>query len=217
MKLLITTSVPELERRASPHLGRLVTPRCATRPDVGTTQFVWACDNDAYSGWHEERYRRMLAKFARLPGCRFVSARDVVGDSVSTLAYFDEYEPLIRQHGLPVALVAQDGLTLDRAPWERIDALFIGGTDAFKDGPDAARLIVEAKRRGKWVHVGRVNTRRRFMRCAALGVDSVDGSSFGRFPAVYIPKALSWFDEIAADPPWFQLLALQERLACLTS
>ncbi len=41
--------------------------------------------------------------------------------------------------------------------WHRLDALFVGGSTYFKLGPTAAGLVREAKRRGLWTHMGRVN------------------------------------------------------------
>jgi hypothetical protein len=59
------------------------------------------------------------------------------------------------------------------------------------DTPHAAVLIREAKWRGKWVHVGRVNTLRRIAWCKALGVDSIDGSGFARFTRARLPMGMA--------------------------
>lgn len=48
-----------------------------------------------------------------------------------------------------------------------------------------------SKWRGKWVHVGRVNTLRRFAWCEALGVDSIDGSGFARFTRTRLPMGMA--------------------------
>jgi hypothetical protein len=57
----------------------------------------------------------------------------------------------------------------------------------------------EAKRRGKWVHVGRVNSRERVRWCVANGADSVDGSGFSYHPDTNIPKGLDWIAEAIKD------------------
>jgi hypothetical protein len=62
--------------------------------------------------------------------------------------------PRIRAVGYPVALVAQDGLEHADVPRRHIDALFTGGSTAFKTGPAAAALAAQARRRGLWVHMG---------------------------------------------------------------
>jgi len=75
-----------------------------------------------------------------------------------------------------VALVAQDGLESLPVPWEDFDALFIGGSTAWKLSEAARELCQEAKRRGKWVHMGRVNSLRRMQVAEAFGCDSADGT-----------------------------------------
>jgi hypothetical protein len=40
----------------------------------------------------------------------------------------------------------------------------------------AHRLGAETKRRGKWLHMGRVNSARRFAIAELMGCDSVDGT-----------------------------------------
>jgi hypothetical protein len=72
---------------------------------------------------------------------------------------------------------------LGDTPWDLLDCIFIGGSTAFKLGAEAARIVVEAHLLRKWVHMGRVNTQRRLQYAAAIGVDSVDGSGWSRFPA----------------------------------
>jgi hypothetical protein len=61
-------------------------------------------------------------------------------------------------------------------------------------------LAQEAKRRGLWVHWGRVNTRRRFDLIVAGGAaDSFDGSKWARFRKTYLPGGLGWLDEALAN------------------
>ncbi len=93
--------------------------------------------------------------------------------------------------------VAQDGLTPDFVPWMQIDALFIGGTDKFKMGTQALDLVVEARIRGKHVHMGRVNGPRRVRYAKAIGCDSFDGTSLSWFRDTYLKKFL---DHAAAEP-----------------
>ncbi len=98
---------------------------------------------------------------------------------------------MLEYYGLPIALVAQDGQELLPVPWDRIRCLFVGGSTEWKLGYHAARLIIEAKRREKWVHVGRCNTQGRERLFDALGADSTDGSAYSRFSKTYIPSALA--------------------------
>lgn len=144
----------------------------------------WAADNGAFTGFDEEAFLRMLHRnrWAK-ERCVFVAAPDVVGDAAATAKLFDEWEPVIRSLGYPVALVAQDGLTRRAVPWDRVDAVFIGGSTEFKLGGAAALIIRRANELGKWVHMGRVNTAGRIRYAALLGCDSIDGSGFSRWPA----------------------------------
>lgn len=61
-------------------------------------------------------------------------------------------------------------------PWDEFDALFIGGTTRWKLSEAAHELAAEAKRRGKWLHMGRVNSWPRMQIASAMGCDSVDGT-----------------------------------------
>src|SRR5262249_51584625 len=104
-----------------------------------------------------------------------------------TLSLFDRWEPALSSLGLPSALVGQDGLDGCQVPWGRFRALFWGGSTAWKLGRAASDLAREAKRRGKWVHMGRANSARRARYAHGMGCDSVDGSKFSRFPDTYLP------------------------------
>jgi hypothetical protein len=202
MRLLVSGATAALRRHAHPHsLGTLVVPHAGNRLDAVLTPGVpWAADNAAFSGFDAPAFLALLAKLAGRPDCRFVACPDVVGDAAATLTSFALWQPLVTSLGLPVALVAQDGLTGQAVPWDRIEALFVGGSTDWKVGERAAELVREAKRRGLWVHFGRVNTRKRFRHAFRLGCDSVDGSGFSRWPDQRIPMALRWLAELHGDP-----------------
>ena len=122
---------------------------------------VWALDNGCFSGsWTEDRWRHMIAAYSpeARRRCLFCVVPDVVYDCDATLAQFTHYAPVVRDHGYPVALVTQDGLIPERVPWDELDALFIGGSDKHKRGPEGSALIVKGQEYDKWVHVGRVNS-----------------------------------------------------------
>lgn len=160
--------------------GRLFQPRHVNAVARTAELMPWAADNDAFHNFDEPRFRAMLERLEGHPGCLFVAAPDVVGDADTTLERFQTWGPAIRRK-LPVALVAQDGLTLAGVPWEEIDALFIGGTTEWKMGGSARRLVDAARARRVWVHMGRVNSYQRAVYAAAIGCDSVDGSGVARF------------------------------------
>lgn len=79
--------------------------------------------------------------------------------------------------------------------WDRFDWLFIGGTTEWKLSQAVENLIDEAKRQGKKVHVGRVNSRQRFRRFVTLGADTADGTYLKFGPDTNLPKLLSWTNE----------------------
>ena len=106
----------------------------------------------------------------------FAVAPDVPFDWTETLRLSRPWLHRIRRLGCPAALCAQEGMTLESIPWDEFDALFIGGADAFKEGPQVRAACREAKRQGKWVHMGRVNGLRRLRIALEFGVGSVDGT-----------------------------------------
>lgn len=76
--------------------------------------------------------------------------------------------------------------------WDELDALFIGGTTAWKLGRHARTLVREAKLRGKHVHMGRVNSGARWRYAEHIGCDSVDGTYLVFGPDENLPKLLAW-------------------------
>jgi hypothetical protein len=157
---------------------QLLTP--LTRFNRQRQDAYFGIDNGCFKGFGEYAFRKLLEreKHARHL-CRFVCCPDVVGSAIRTLEIFECW-----RHNLsdwPVALVAQDGQESLPIPWRQIQAVFIGGSTAWKDGPHAASIVRAAKILGKWVHVGRINTPGRFEKFEALGADSMDGSGLARF------------------------------------
>lgn len=193
MMVLVHSSPTSLVRDHGhpPNLGVLSSPRCVYR-DAHDKGFKWAADNDAYLAWDEDRFVRMLDKITGIPGCLFVVAPDVVGDAKATLDRFYEWLYRIQETRQPIAFVAQDGIESVGVPWSKIDALFIGGTTEFKMGPVAADVAAQALRCRKWLHMGRVNTRKRIRYAKSLGCHSVDGTNFSMFRRTNLPWALTW-------------------------
>jgi hypothetical protein len=165
-------------------VGHLVCPR--SRNVVWSNP--WAADNAAFSNFDADAYRLMLDMVHGTPGCLFVSVPDVVADAFATFELWREWAPVVKGYGLPTAFVLQDGVEDVGVPWLECDAVFIGGSTDFKIGPTARMCVREAQRLGKWVHMGRVNTMRRMRYAQSLGVDSVDGSGFARFPDAMFSK-----------------------------
>ena len=173
----------DLARFGSTNLvGRLVSPRSGNAIQPGER---WAGDNDAFKAWDEGRFLAMLNRLDGTPGCLFVAVPDVVGDARATLDRFDDWRWEVAGRGFPVALVGQDGAEAIDLPWNECDAFFIGGSTNWKLSAAAGDLADEARRRGKWVHMGRVNTNRRMRIAREFHVDSLDGSGWSTFPGHY--------------------------------
>lgn len=122
-----------------------------------------------------EEYLRWLGQ-QDSSSCLGATALDVVGDARATLERSLPVVPLIRALGYAAALVAQDGLEELVVPWDSFDVLFVGGTTEWKLSAAARELVAESKRRGKWVHMGRVNSAQRLLYAQRIGCDSVDGT-----------------------------------------
>ncbi len=201
--LLVSKSVRALLPYWHEPLGQLFTPRMLGDLDITEAcRIQWAADNDCFAGFDEGRYLNMLQALTYRPGCLFITCPDVVADARATLRRFDQWRPALQYVWAtvneddidpdqpvhqPIAFVAQDGQERLPVPWEHFQALFVGGSTQWKLGPHAAALIREANHRGKWVHVGRVNTLQRIRWFKALGVDSIDGSGFARFTRARLP------------------------------
>jgi hypothetical protein len=188
-----TKTVASLAHQHRARLGHLLTPSNRNSVDsLLRTGLSWAADNGAFSGFDTARFRRLLSRVAGKPRCLFVVCPDVVGDAQRTLDLFDLWRYEVAASGQPVALVGQDGLEDLSVPWHAFDCLFIGGSTAWKLSRTAADLCHEAKARGKWIHVGRVNSLRRMMSAKDMGADSIDGSSLSMFGDKYIHRFCQW-------------------------
>lgn len=197
MLLLVSGATKNLH--TFPNAGTLVVPGAWNkRRELPPRR--WAMDNGAYSGFNEPAFLKMLALFEGIPGCLFCTAPDVVADAPATLALWPRWRARIAASGYAAALVAQDGLQPQQVPWDGHGALFIGGTTAWKLSAATADLCAAARLRGVWVHMGRVNTRRRLRWAYQLGCDSVDGTGFSRWPGKRLPLYERWLETLRAQP-----------------
>lgn len=195
MIILVSGATRTLERH--PEAGCLVQPRSGNSIErLATSGRWWAADNDCFQRLDVEAYWRMISRIASVDRSRllWVAVPDVVGDAQATINRWVEWHPQLEHLGLPAAFVGQDGLgeAWDQIPWDQLAAVFLGGSTGWKLSQEAERLSREAKSRGKWVHMGRVNTLRRIRHATEIGADSIDGTTFSRWPDRWIPKGLSW-------------------------
>lgn len=184
-----------------PEVGVMVTPMMGNRipgdrewaADTGCFAQPQLHDDDRYVAWLTER-------LDNVDRCRFATAPDVVGDAAATLQRSLPMLHRIRAAGYPAALVGQDGMRERDVPWNDIDALFLGGTTEWKLGGEAASLAAAARRRGLWVHMGRVNSLRRLRLAQAMGCHSADGTFAAFGPDKNIPRIKRWLEELERQP-----------------
>lgn len=182
MKILLDCSpakIAEYRKRYDEDFGQLRTP--GTNYALSDDPAVeWAADNYFFTEQDIEKWQRWVARFnenrARRP--LFVTLPDIVGDAQRTLELFRAFK--LDMNELPRALVIQDGIQYVTIPWDDVDAVFIGGTDRFKNSPEAYNVARTAKILRKHVHVGRVNTALRLRNWSKLA-DTCDGSGASRF------------------------------------
>jgi hypothetical protein len=200
--LLTTTSLKTLlDHWNHPEHGRLLTPRHYWRAsETARDGIPWAIDNDGFGGVDPDAFRTMVYDLVGTPGCLFLNAPDVyLGDGVeahtATLEAWREWNPFLRMTGFPLAFVLQIGATPNNVPWDECEAVFVGGDTAWKLGPEARACVREAKRRGKYVHMGRVNSKKRIAYAKAIGCDSVDGTGWAKYRDAMMPLGLAALDQ----------------------
>lgn len=174
---------------------------CMQSPAQGNRlqpDWTWAMDNGCFTtAWKAGRWITALERnLPHVERCLFAVVPDAVADPVETARRWRIWRPVVAELGYPAAYVLQDGET--SVPWDEMACLFVGGTTDYKLSPEAERWAVEAKRRGKWVHWGRVNSRRRFAATALTG-DSADGTFLAFGPDVNLPRLVSWTNTLALE------------------
>lgn len=180
--MLVMLDTPQSLDVCAQELGcqveQLFTPLTRRNPQQPERHF--GIDNGAFARFEAKGFLSTLAKHAaRKDLCRFVASPDVVGSAIRTLECFDHWLPKL--DGWPVALVCQDGQEKLSIPWEKIAAVFIGGSTEWKMSGHAAAIVKASNVIGKWCHVGRVNTPGRFEYFDALGADSCDGTGLAQY------------------------------------
>lgn len=156
-------------------------------------------DNECFTlgeNFDHDRYTRLLQRVKAVHGsesCLFATAPDVVADHKATWERSKVWLSSIRDIGLPVALVFQDGIESSRIQWSMFDAVFIGGSTEWKLSPEAAWCMKEGRKKGKWIHMGRVNSVYRASRLLEFP-DSVDGTAWAKHPTKYARLWQAWID-----------------------
>lgn len=180
----------------SRRIGLMCQPRGNRHARTG---WLWAADNGCFAEtWREDLWLSWLTEPHPRTGCLFAVVPDVVADHFGTVERFGKYVETVMDARYPVAFVGQDGATIDSTPWAEFDAYFVGGTTEWKMGP-AFEFAAEARQRGKWVHVGRVNSNARYQAWAPYA-DSCDGTFLAYGPKTNTPRLVEWLDELEREP-----------------
>jgi hypothetical protein len=134
----------------------------------------YALDNGAFAGFDHDEWLALLhwsLRFGQRPLWAVVP--DVVANHALTLQLWHRHASEVRARGLRPAFACQDGADFDSVPDDDC-MLFLGGTTAWKE----AAIGPWCKRFPGRVHVGRVNTWDRLVRCWRAGAVSVDGTGW---------------------------------------
>jgi hypothetical protein len=142
----------------------------------------FAVDNGCYGDRFEpDKWRRTLDHAAMWPErCLFAvvpdrfDPTDLHGNHPATLDLWHIWHAEVTDRGLRPAFVCQNDSTPDDVPDAR--AVFIGGDTEWKLSRFAWAQVVAAKARGRWAHVGRVNSAVRWGSVRIFGADSADGT-----------------------------------------
>jgi hypothetical protein len=184
------------------NLGLMLNPDSRYKPNVHLPCYpFWAADNGRFSQgdkFNLDTWLRWLETLAQYQHkCLFVVAPDRFDPSgywqgmTIAQATLERSMPVfeqVRNLGYSVALVAQNGLEDLEVPWGAFDVLFIGGDTGWKLSPQALMIA----RDNKHVHMGRVNSGKRFIRAAQIGCDSCDGTFIKYGPDINLQRMLRW-------------------------
>lgn len=186
-------------------LGAMITPKQGNvLPDgclIGADTGIFHPTQFPGPGWPgETKWFAWLGRMvARYGADRFVfaTAPDVPFDAAGTLRFSGPWLARIRGLGVPAAFCAQNGSEdPGMIPWDDVDVVFLAGDDDWKLGTGAADVAAEARRRGKRVHMGRVNSWERMKHAAAIGVSTTDGTTVIHGPDKNGADMIRWSKDI---------------------
>jgi hypothetical protein len=173
------------------HFGQIVSPKSGEKLVPGAS---WALDNGCFSDkWSESRWTKNIVRYSHEPNCLFAVVPDVVADAEATDKLWYEWSEFVQECGYKAAYVLQNGCT--GIP-ENADAVFTGGDTAWKLGPEASHWVLEARQRGLWTHMGRVNSLKRLRYALSEGYDSADGTFITYGPDKNVVTMHRWVQKV---------------------
>ena len=171
--------------------GQIVSPKSGEKIIEGAK---WALDNGCFSKvWSESRWTKNIVRYRGIPGCLFAVVPDVVADAQGTDRLWYEWADFVKECGYKAAYVLQNGCT--HIP-DNADAVFTGGDTAWKLGPEASHWALEARQRGLWIHMGRVNSLKRLRYALSEGYDSADGTFITYGPDKNVVTMSRWIQKV---------------------
>ena len=151
-----------------------------------THGFQYALDNGAWSSFQNglpfnvHEFEKAVTKLG--DNAEFIVVPDIVEGGLESLRFSESWLPTLDGIGKRRLIAVQDGMTTaDVEPILSTEiGIFIGGSTEFKENtmPEWGRVCRD---KNAYLHVGRVNSRRRIKLCATCGVHSFDGSSVFKF------------------------------------
>lgn len=143
-------------------------------------EIPYALDNGAWPAhknkreWSEADWRALLW-WSLLSGQKplWAVVPDVVGDREQTIDRWGQYSAIVIGHGFRPAFAVQDGMTFDDVPSNDC-MLFLGGSTEWKE----KAIEPWCKAYPERVHVARVNTWPRLLKCWNSGAASIDGTGW---------------------------------------
>ena len=201
----MVNNLPQLVSDHSPtQVGLLVTPSGRKNIDQQLSHhpYIIGVDNgcftaDSLDAWNLAEQRFIDLTYRLNPrNVAFVASPDRVADAEMTLELFHGWRSHFCHLGLRTALVLQDGMTEQDVPWSALEAVFVGGTDQYKFSPDSYRICQRAKQLEKWVHFGRVNSKRKRALADDFHADSVDGLQWSFYTQKYLAQGVEWTKSI---------------------
>jgi hypothetical protein len=157
----------------------------------------WALDNGIYGAflsgkeWDETPFYDYLEKFA-IYKPEWVAVPDAVADRELTLERWGQHSETVASFGVPLAFVAQDGMTIADVP-VAAEVVFVGGSTTFK-----WRTLKTWTENFPRVHVGRVNTYRHLWQCHDAGAESCDGTGWFKGGPERLAGLIQYLEESTA-------------------
>lgn len=211
-------------RSMHPRFGVITTAAHGCVPTGIKEGRLWAFDNECFRRPFD--YDRWLAHWHRLfpysKRCLFVVVPDRPFDAGETLALWDYWHHKLRRQldrfdnckrsgahvhkpWLGLAFAAQDGQESLRLP-DEADWVFIAGSTEWKLSDAAASVMQRAWDAGMYIHVGRVNSQKRYRHFRQLAdrldldIVSCDGTAARFHPAQALHRLTDVIEETTPLP-----------------